>query len=105
MNGVCAEAQMPETAHVARVTIEDGAGELELFRRSVPYGDVREHGLYFVAFSADPSRFERMLARMFDITGTGVGDRLLEFSRPVSGSYYFAPSINDLREIGGPEDD
>ena len=42
---------------------------------------------------------------MFDITGTGVGDRLLEFSRPVSGSYYFAPSINDLREIGGPEDD
>jgi putative iron-dependent peroxidase len=99
------EEEMPETAHVARVTIEEGEGELELFRRSVPYGDVREHGLYFVAFSADPSRFERMLARMFDAAGEGVSDRLLEFSRPVSGAYYFAPSQNDLREIGGPEND
>lgn len=29
------------------------------------YGSVGEHGLYFVAFSADPSRFDRMLAQMF----------------------------------------
>jgi deferrochelatase/peroxidase EfeB len=29
---------------------------LDAYRRSVPYGTVREHGLYFVAFSADVRR-------------------------------------------------
>ena len=48
-----AEAAKPPTAHIARVTIEVGGEELKIFRRSVPYGTVREHGLYFVAFSAD----------------------------------------------------
>ena len=43
----------PPTAHIARVEIEDEAGdELPIYRRSVPYGTVEEAGLYFVAFSA-----------------------------------------------------
>ncbi len=95
--------EKPPTAHIARVTIEEDGEELELFRRSVPYATVEEYGLYFVAFSADPSRYDRMLARMFG--SDGVHDRLTEFSRPVSGAYYFAPSLNDLREMAGPEDD
>jgi putative iron-dependent peroxidase len=53
-------------------------------------------GLYFVAFSADPSRFEKMLARMFGTSGDGRHDRLTDFTRPVSGSYYFAPSLDAL---------
>ena len=60
-----ADADKPPTAHIARVEIEADGRELPIFRRSVPYGNVGEHGLYFVAFSADPSRYERMLARMF----------------------------------------
>src|SRR5439155_1306802 len=82
------------TAHIARVTIDVAGEELKIFRRSVPYGTVEEHGLYFIAFSADPSRYDRMLARMFGTAGDGVHDRLIDFSRPVSGAYYFAPSIN-----------
>ena len=66
--------------------------ELEIFRRSVPYGSSQEHGLYFVAFSAERSRYDRILARMFGTAGDGVHDRLTDFSRPVSGAYYFAPS-------------
>jgi porphyrinogen peroxidase len=98
------DADKPRTAHIARVEIEAGDGELEIFRRSVPYGTVGEHGLYFVAFSADPSRYERMLARMFGISGDGIRDRLTDFSRPVSGAYYFAPSLNALNELAGPEE-
>jgi porphyrinogen peroxidase len=98
------DADKPRTAHIARVEIEAGDGELEIFRRSVPYGTVGEHGLYFVAFSADPSRYDRMLARMFGISGDGIRDRLTEFSRPVSGAYYFAPSLNALNELAGPEE-
>jgi putative iron-dependent peroxidase len=86
----------PPTAHIARVVIEEGGEELEIYRRSVPYGTVSEHGLYFVAFSADPTRFEKMLRRMFGESGDGLHDRLTEFTRPVSGSLYFVPSLQAL---------
>ena len=97
--------EKPPTAHIARVEVEIGGEELEIFRRSVPYGTVGEHGLYFVGFSADLSRFDRMLERMFGVADDGLQDRLTEFSRPVSGSYYFAPSLDALNELAGPEED
>ena len=88
---------LPPTAHIARVQIEDEAGEeIPIYRRSVPYGTIAEHGLYFVAFAADRARFERMLARVFGIDPDGRHDRLIDFSRPVSGAYYFAPSLPQL---------
>ncbi len=99
------EGEKPPTAHIARVEVEIGGEELEIFRRSVPYGTVGEHGLYFVGFSADLSRFDRMLERMFGLADDGLHDRLTDFSRPVSGSYYFAPSLDALNELAGPEDD
>jgi putative iron-dependent peroxidase len=86
----------PASAHIARVVIEEDGEELEIYRRSVPYGTVLEHGLYFVAFSADPSRFTKMLARMFGTSGDGLHDRLTDFTHPVSGSFYFAPALDDL---------
>lgn len=93
----------PPTAHIARVEIEDDAGnELPIYRRSVPYGTVAEHGLYFVAFSADRSRFDTMLGRMFGTDGDGRHDRLTDFSRPVSGAYYYAPPQNLLAELAIP---
>jgi putative iron-dependent peroxidase len=92
----------PETAHIARVTVEVDGTELQIVRRSVPYGSLAEHGLYFVAFSADPSRFERMLARMFGTSSDGIRDRLTDFSKPVTGAVYFAPSRNALQELAGP---
>lgn len=89
----------PATAHIARVTIEENGEELQLYRRSVPYGTVHEHGLFFVAFSADPSRFDKMLARMFGTASDTRRDHLTDFTRPVSGAYYFVPSLETLRAI------
>jgi porphyrinogen peroxidase len=91
--------QKPANAHIERVQVKDGDYELEIYRRSVPYGTVAEHGLYFVAFSADRTRFDRMLARVFGTTGDGLVDHLTDFSRPVSGAFYFAPSLTTLREL------
>jgi putative iron-dependent peroxidase len=65
----------------------------------VPFGTSQEYGLYFVAFSAERSRYDLMLARMFGTAGDGLHDRLTDFSRPVSGAYYFAPSLNVLNEL------
>jgi porphyrinogen peroxidase len=94
----------PDTAHIARVEIHAAEGsELPIYRRSVPYGTVAEHGLYFLAFSAERERFDVMLERMFGISGDALHDRLTEFSRPVGAGYYFAPSLNALEEVGGPE--
>ena len=90
----------PPTSHIARVEISDENGqELPIWRRSVPYGTLTEHGLYFVAFSADRPRFDRMLARMFGTDDDGRHDRLMDFSRPVSGAYYFAPSLTLLAQL------
>jgi len=89
----------PPTAHIARVVIEEDGEELEIYRRSSPFGDVASQGLYFVAFSADPSRFTKMLAAMFGTTGDGLHDRLTEFSRPDGAGLYFAPSLKVLAGI------
>ena len=90
----------PGDAHIARVVIEEGGRELEIYRRSVPYGTVAEHGLFFLAFSADPGRFDRMLGAMYGVED-GVRDRITEFTTPLSGAYYFAPSVSDLDDALG----
>jgi putative iron-dependent peroxidase len=40
-----------------------------------------------------------MLSRMFGTSSDGVHDRLTDFSRPMGGAYYFAPSLNMLNEL------
>ena len=89
---------MPENAHVSRSDVKINGQSQELFRRSVPFGGVREHGLYFLAFSAELSRYEHILASMFGESEDGVVDRLTDFSTPVSGSFWFAPSATELSE-------
>jgi putative iron-dependent peroxidase len=84
-------------AHISRVVIEDENGdELEIFRRSAAYGGVLEHGLVFLAFSADQDRLSRMLDRMLG-ADDGVRDRLLDFSRCVASAWYYAPPLEALR--------
>ncbi len=89
----------PASAHISRVVVEDDAGEeLEVFRRSTAFGGVVEHGLEFVAFSADHARLHRMLHRM--VGGEdGVADRLLDFSRPSRSAWYVTPSVEALRSL------
>ena len=41
-----------------------------------------------------------MLRRMFGTSGDGLHDRLLEFTRAVSGANFFAPSLRSLRSLG-----
>lgn len=92
-------AAMPDTAHVARVdTVRDGVAQT-IFRRSFPWGGVAEHGLYFLAFSRDATRFEYLLRRMFGAAGDGVRDRLTGFSTPVTGALWFAPSLEELDRL------
>ena len=89
---------LPADSHVGRVVIEDGEGEeLEIFRRSASWGSIDRHGLVFVGFSRDVDRLDRMLRRMYGVDGPH--DRLLEFTRPETGAYYFVPSLPSLRRF------
>ena len=91
----------PENAHIARVVIEDNEGEeLEILRHSLPYGDGQgEQGLFFIAYTKDLTRIDRMLVNMFGTQGDGIHDRLLHFVTPIDGAYFFAPNEEVLEEI------
>ena len=89
----------PPTAHVSRVTIEEDGEELKIVRHSFPYGTVSEAGLFFIAYCRTLNIPERMLQRMYGAAGDGLHDRLMEFTRPVSGATFFAPSLNVLRSL------
>ena len=82
----------PADSHVAR-TDQDRFGQI--FRRNMPYGTVTYHGTMFVGFSADQSRLVAMLESMAG-SNDGVRDALTYFTRPLTGSYYFVPSVQGL---------
>lgn len=89
----------PPTAHIARVVIKEDDEELEILRHSMPYGSTSEHGLYFVAYCADPAPFRRMLERMVLTRADGHRDRLLDFTTPVTGAAFFTPSVDVLEKL------
>jgi putative iron-dependent peroxidase len=70
----------------------------------VPFGTAEEHGLYFVAYSAQRSRYDRMLARKFGTPAT-VCATVSPTSRVPRAAYYFAPSLDVLSELAGPDVD
>ena len=85
-------------SHVAS-TDQDRFGKI--LRRNMPYGTVTDHGTMFVGFSAEQRRLSAMLESMAGLT-TGVRDALTRYTRPLSGAYYFVPSMECLsRLIGG----
>jgi putative iron-dependent peroxidase len=84
----------PSDSHVAR-TDQDEFGHI--FRRNMPYGNVDDHGTMFVGFSAEQKRLSGMLDSMAGLTGTR--DALTRFTQPLTGSYYFVPSVESLRRL------
>ncbi|HIW07175.1 MAG TPA: Dyp-type peroxidase [Candidatus Ignatzschineria merdigallinarum] len=90
----------PVGAHTERVVIDEDGEELEIVRHSLPYGYASgEKGLYFLAYSAELSRYEKMLARMFGDEDEHF-DLMLSYTHAVTGSYLYVPSLDQLEEIG-----
>lgn len=87
----------PSDSHVA-CTDQDKFGNI--FRRNMPYGNVDDHGTVFVGFSAEQKRLSTMLDSMAGLV-TGTRDALTRFTQPLTGSYYFAPSVESLRRLRG----
>lgn len=96
-------ADAPASAHVKRTAQELFDPTAFVVRRSMPWGNAREHGLYFVAYGETLDRFTRLARRMVG-QDDGIVDALFSFSRAASGAMYFCPPVVDgridLRALG-----
>jgi putative iron-dependent peroxidase len=88
------DAVKPTSAHNALTTIIEDGKQLEIVRDNMPFGDVGkgEFGTYFIGYARSPRRIEQMLENMFIGRPPGNYDRLLDFSRAVTGTLFFVPS-------------
>jgi putative iron-dependent peroxidase len=99
------DAVKPTSAHNALTTIVENGEQLEILRDNMPFGDVGkgEFGTYFIGYARSPRRIEQMLANMFVGRPPGNYDRLLDYSRAVTGTLFFVPSVTFLEDVASGE--
>jgi putative iron-dependent peroxidase len=99
------DAVKPTSAHNALTTIVEDGKQLEIVRDNMPFGDVGkgEFGTYFIGYARSPHRIEQMLVNMFVGRPPGNYDRLLDFSRAVTGTLFFVPSATFLENVVAEE--
>ena len=97
------DAEKPASAHNALTVIEENGKELKILRDNMPFGRPGhgEFGTYFIGYSRTPRITETMLQNMFVGRPAGNYDRLLDFSRAVTGNLFLVPSVTFLDNISG----
>ena len=95
------DAVKPASAHNVLTTIKEGGEGLQIVRAGTPFGEVGkgEFGTYFVGYARSPRRIEQMLENMFVGKPPGNYDRLLDFSRAVTGTLFFVPTATFLEDL------
>lgn len=88
-------------AHNVLTSITEDGEPVDILRDNMPFGQAGtgEAGTYFIGYSRNPRRIERMLENMFVGSPPGNYDRLLDFSRAVTGSLFFVPSATFLDDV------
>ncbi|MFB6456458.1 Dyp-type peroxidase [Chitinophaga sp. Hz27] len=90
----------PKNSHIALANIGD---DFKVVRDNMPFGNVatNEMGTYFICYASTFTTVEKMLRNMFLGDPVGNYDRILDFSTAVTGTLFFAPSMDMLDEFGG----
>jgi porphyrinogen peroxidase len=91
----------PTSAHSALTTIVENGKEIKILRDNMPFGrpGYGEFGTYFIGYSRSPRTIEQMLENMFIGRPPGNYDRILDFSRAVTGNLFFVPSATFLENV------
>ena len=94
-------AVKPTCSHSSLTTIEENGVEVKILRDNMPFGRPTqgEFGTYFIGYSKSPSTIELMLQNMFIGRPPGNYDRLLDFSRAVTGNLFFVPAASFLDDV------
>jgi len=80
----------PPQSHVALTDVN----KLRIVRQSLPFGNLKHHGLFFIAYSNDCAKFDIMLNNLANST-----EGLMEFSKCETGNYFYAPSKIELQKL------
>ena len=96
----------PTSAHNALTTITVDGKEVKILRDNMPFGrpGQGEFGTYFIGYCRSPRPIEQMLENMFIGRPPGNYDRLLDFSRAVTGNLFFVPSSTFLEAVADMPD-
>jgi len=90
-------------SHKQLTTIVDAQGvEHDILRDNMPFGSPGhgEFGTYFIGYARNLWVIEKMLENMFKGMSAGRYDRILDFSTPMTGTTFFAPSYSMLKNLG-----
>jgi porphyrinogen peroxidase len=95
------ESVKPTSSHSSLTTIEENGKEIKILRDNMPFGSAAqgEFGTYFIGYCRSPRTLEQMLENMFVGRPPGNYDRLLDFSRAITGNLFFAPSATFLEAV------
>jgi porphyrinogen peroxidase len=95
------DAVKPTSAHNALTTIVEDGKEIKILRENMAFGRAGqgEFGTYFIGYARSPRTTEQMLQNMFIGRPPGNYDRILDFSRAVTGSLFFVPSLSFLETV------
>jgi len=95
------ESIKPTSAHNALTTITENGREVKILRDNMPFGNAAqgEFGTYFIGYCRTPRVTEQMIENMFVGCPPGNYDRLLDFSRAVTGILFFVPSLSFLESV------
>ena len=95
----------PTNAHNALTVIEENGKQLEILRDNMPFGQPGsgEFGTYFIGYCRTPRVTEQMLENMFIGRPPGNYDRILDFSRAITGSLFFVPAATFLDNVTDDE--
>ena len=96
-----ADAAKASYAHNVLTNIEENGAQLQIVRDNMPFGEIGkgEFGTYFIGYARSPGRIEQMLVNMFVGKPPGNYDRLLDFSKAVTGTLFFVPSATFLSDV------
>jgi putative iron-dependent peroxidase len=91
----------PTSAHNALTTIVENGLEIKILRANMAFGQAGQgqFGTYFIGYARSPRTVEQMLENMFVGRPPGNYDRILDFSRAVTGSLFFIPSQSFLDAV------
>jgi len=91
----------PSCSHSSLTTLEKDGQEVKILRDNMPFGrpGAGEFGTYFIGYARSPAPVEEMLENMFVGRPAGNYDRLLDYSKAVTGSLFFVPSADLLEAL------
>ncbi|CAE6726358.1 Dye-decolorizing peroxidase YfeX [Paraburkholderia domus] len=91
-------AVKPSCSHSSLTTITENGEEVKILRDNMPFGrpGMGEFGTYFIGYARSPEPIEQMMENMFVGRPPGNYDRLLDYSRAVTGGLFFVPSATLL---------